>query len=100
MNFLVVGGDSAEIFRQRAARHGQVEHRSGRKTRDLAKTIPKHTRASVVILDRIGHGLARKIRVEANRRGLPLLFQRQGGQDRTAAPDSLEMQQTRNDREM
>jgi hypothetical protein len=40
MSILVVGGDSAEVFRQPAARHhGQVEHGSGRKIRDLAKPI-------------------------------------------------------------
>src|SRR4051794_2955833 len=77
MNILVVGGDSVEVFRQRAARrHGQVEHWSGRKTRDLVKPIPKHTELVVLVLDRISHALARKVRLEADRRGLPLLFQR------------------------
>lgn len=84
MSILVVGGDSAEVFRQRAARHhGEVHHWRGRKTRDLAKPIPKHTQAIVVILDRISHALARKIRTEAVQRGLPVFFQRRGRQSRS-----------------
>lgn len=79
MAILIVGGDSAETFRQWAAqRHGQVEHWSGRKTRDVGKSIPKNTAAVVVILDRVSHSLARKVRSEATRRGLPVFFQRRG----------------------
>jgi hypothetical protein len=79
MTILVVGGDSAETFRQRAAqRHGQVAHWSGRKTRDVGKSIPKNTAAVVVILDRVSHSLARKVRSEATHRGLPVFFQRRG----------------------
>jgi hypothetical protein len=81
MTILVVGGDSAETFRQRAAQQrGQVEHWSGRKTRDAGKSIPKNTAAVVVILDRVSHSLARKVRLEATLRGLPVFFQRRGRQ--------------------
>lgn len=79
MSILVVGGDSAETFRQRAAqRHGQVEHWSGRKTRDVGKSIPKDTQAVIVVLDRVSHALAKKVRTEATSRGLPVFFQRRG----------------------
>ena len=92
MNILVVGGDSAEVFRQRAAqRHGQVEHWSGRKTRDMAKRIPKHTKAVVVVLDRISHALARKIRAEATLLGLPVFFQRRGRQIQSTDHDPLNL---------
>lgn len=81
MGILVVGGDSAEVFRQQAGGwHGYVEHWSGRKTRDMAKSIPKDTEAVVVVLDRVSHGLARKVRTEATRRGLPVFFQKRGRQ--------------------
>lgn len=53
-----------------------------------------------ILVDRISHALAHKVRVEAGRRGLPLLFQRRGGQNRTAAFDDLDPRQTRNNRRM
>lgn len=77
MSILIVGGDSAELFRQQTGgRQGYVEHWSGRKNRDMAKSIPKDTEAVVVVLDRVSHGLARKVRTEATRRGLPVFFQK------------------------
>lgn len=81
VSILIVGGDSAEVFRQRAAgQQRHVEHWSGRKTRDMGKVIPKATKAVVVVLDRVSHALARKVRIEATRRGLPVFFQRRGRQ--------------------
>lgn len=75
MNLLIVGGDSAEVFRQRAIdRTGRVEHWSGRKHRDLIRAIPKATEAVVVVLDRVSHALAKRVRGEADRRGLPVYF--------------------------
>ena len=79
MNILVVGGDSIEMIRKRSAGGGgQVDHWSGRKARDLARSIPKSTDAVVVILDRISHGMMRKIRAEATRRRLPVYFKKRG----------------------
>ena len=77
MSILVVGGDSAEMFRQQTdGGHRYVRHLSGRKNRDLTNSIPKDTEAVVVVLDRVSHGLARKVRTEATRRGLPVFFQK------------------------
>ena len=77
MSILVVGGDSAEMFRQQTGDGDEsVEHWSGRKNRDMAKSIPKDTEAVVVVLDRVSHGLARKVRIEAARRGLPVFLQK------------------------
>ncbi|MEX5219200.1 MAG: DUF2325 domain-containing protein [Nitrospira sp.] len=76
-NILIVGGDSIGIFRQRKARgRGSIEHFSGRKRRDLTRPIPRDTEAVVVVLDRVSHALARKIRIEAGRRGLPVVYQK------------------------
>lgn len=81
MTILVVGGDSAQAFRRRATgRNRHVEHWSGRKTQDLAKQIPKHTEAVVVVLDRVSHALAEKVRTEVTERGLPVFFQKRGHQ--------------------
>jgi hypothetical protein len=75
MNLLIVGGDSAEVFRQRTiGKTNRVEHWTGRKHRDLVRTIPKATDAVVLVLDRVNHSLARRVRREASRRGLPVYF--------------------------
>ncbi len=89
MNLLIVGGDSAEVFRQRTTRTSRVEHWSGRKHRDLVRTIPKATEAVVVVLDRVSHALAKRVRGEASRRGLPVYFLKRGRQmDADSRPDS------------
>ena len=94
MTILIVGGDSAETFRQRAAgRQGHVLHWSGRKTRDTGKAIPKDTEAVVVVLDRISHALARKVRTEAARRGLPVFFKKRGRQIPDTAHHPMELTQ-------
>jgi len=81
MNILLVGGDSAEVFRQRSiGRKSRVEHWTGRKHRDLVRPIPKATDAVVVVLDRVSHTLARRVRGEASRRGLPVYFLKRGRQ--------------------
>ena len=56
MSILVVGGDSVSAITERAyaGGHGCVEHWSGRKTRDLTRSIPKDTEAVVLVLDRVG----------------------------------------------
>ncbi len=93
MSILVVGGDSIDGIKQRAraGSHGCVEHWSGRKTRDLVKPIPKKTTAVVVVLDRVNHTLARKVRAEATRRGLPVFFQKRGHHLRSTGNRSLTM---------
>lgn len=81
MNLLIVGGDSATAFRERmAGRTSRVEHWSGRKTRDLVRTIPKAIEAIVVVLDRVSHALVKRVRGEASRRGLPVYFLKRGQQ--------------------
>jgi hypothetical protein len=43
------------------------------------RAIPKAT-AVVVVLDRLNHALARRVRGEASRRGLPVYFLKRGHQ--------------------
>lgn len=73
---VVVGGDSVETIKQCLATKGSptVEHWSGRRARDFQRVLPKDTEAVVIVLDRISHALARKVRTEAGRRGLPISF--------------------------
>jgi hypothetical protein len=81
MSILVVGGDSVSAITERAyaGGHGCVEHWSGRKTRDLTRSIPKDTEAVVLVLDRVNHTLARE---SSNRSDTPRplpSFSRNGG---------------------
>lgn len=73
---VVVGGDSVEAIKQRLGTEGAqtIEHWSGRRSRDLQRFLPKDTEAVVIVLDRISHALARKVRAEAGRRGIPISF--------------------------
>lgn len=94
MSILVVGGDSAEMFRQQTdGRSGYVQHWSGRKSRDLSKSIPKDTEAVIVVLDRVSHGLAQKVTTEARRRGLPVFFQKRARQTGPTDQDPLDLAQ-------
>ncbi|MGZ9189300.1 MAG: hypothetical protein ACXW39_04505 [Nitrospira sp.] len=67
MAILVGGDDSVSAITQRArpGGHGCVEQWSERKTRDLTKAIPIDTEAMELVLDRVNHTLARKVRTEA-----------------------------------
>ncbi len=90
MNILIVGGDSAETFRQRSIGMNRVDHWTGRKHRDLVRAIPKATDAVVVVLDRVNHSLARRVRSEASRRRLPVYFLKRSQQrDIDAHSDSV-----------
>ena len=93
MAILVVGGDSAEIFRRWAAEARiHVEHWTGRKPRDLVRSIPKATDAVVVVLDRVNHALAKRVGREASRRDLPVYFRkrvRRSDAGTQPIPDSL-----------
>ncbi len=93
MSILVVGGDSVNAITERAyaGGHGCVEHWSGRKTRDLMMSIPKDTEAVVLVVDHVNHTLARKVRTEASRRGLPVFIQKRGRQVRAAADRPLDL---------
>jgi len=90
VSLLIVGGDSADVFRQRTGgRTSRVEHWSGRKHRDLVRIIPKATEA-VVVLDRVSHALAKRVRGEVARRGLPVYFLKRGRQiDDDSYPESV-----------
>ncbi|MCC2642779.1 MAG: hypothetical protein K0S45_3192 [Nitrospira sp.] len=80
MSILVVGGDSVDAIKQRARAggHGCVDHWSGRKTRDMTKSIPKDTEAVLLVLDLVNHTLARKVRTKPRLAAFPS-FSRSGG---------------------
>ncbi|MBP1753369.1 MAG: chemotaxis protein CheY [Geobacteraceae bacterium] len=76
MTALIVGGDYIEpiekIINDRGVR--KIEHWTGRKAGDLKKIVPKDTRLVVLLCDYLNHGLAKKVRGDANRLGLPVIY--------------------------
>lgn len=84
MAILVVGGDSVGAITERAyaGGHGCVEHWSGRKTRDRMRSIPKDTEAVVLVLDRVNHTLARKVRPKRHVAACPFSFRSEAAKSR------------------
>ncbi len=76
MTALIVGGDYIKPIERIFAGKGvtRVEHWTGRKTGDLRKTLPKDTMLVVLLCDYLSHSLARKVREDADRMGLPILY--------------------------
>ncbi len=76
MTALIVGGDYIKQLERIIADRGvrRIEHWTGRKSGDLRRTVPKDTGLVVLLCDYLNHGLARKIKTDAERLGLPVLY--------------------------
>lgn len=76
MNVLMVGADWIEAMRKTLESAGLVvqEHWTGRKPGDQRRGIPRDVEMVVVFYDRVNHCLAKKVRTDAARRGLPVLY--------------------------
>lgn len=76
MTALIVGGDYIRPLEKIIAERGllNVEHWTGRKPGDLKRRVPKGTRVVVLLYDYLSHSLARKVRQDADRLGLPVLY--------------------------
>ncbi|TLN03251.1 DUF2325 domain-containing protein, partial [bacterium] len=69
MTALIVGGDYIKPLEKLIADRGvsKVEHWPGRKPGDLKKNVPKGTSLVVLLYDYLSHGLAKKVRNDADR---------------------------------
>lgn len=76
MTAVIVGGDYIKQIEKVFAGKGvtRVEHWTGRKTGDLRKTLPGDTRLVVLLCDYLSHSLAKKVRDDADRMGLPVIY--------------------------
>ena len=76
MSALIVGGDYIKplkkIINERGLR--KIEHWTGRKKGDLKRTVPVDTRLVVLLCDYLCHSLAKKVRSDAERLGLPVIY--------------------------
>jgi hypothetical protein len=76
MTALIVGGDYINPLRKIITGKGvrRIEHWDGRKPGDLRKIVPKDTRLVVLLCDYLNHCLAKKVREDAERLGLPVIY--------------------------
>jgi hypothetical protein len=73
---LIVGGDQITGIRQELKNHGidHITHWSGRKVGDGHKVIPHDTQLVVLVTDWISHSFTRKIKQNAAKRGLRVVY--------------------------
>lgn len=78
MSALIVGGDRVAPYRSYLQQRGFVSvlHWNGRKNSECHRRIPGDIELILVLVDQVSHGLARKVRRQANELGVPLLFSR------------------------
>ncbi len=76
MRAVIVGGDYIKQIEKAFAVKGvtRVEHWTGRKNGDLKKTLPGDTRLVILLCDYVSHSLAKKVRDDADRQGLPVIY--------------------------
>lgn len=78
MAALVVGGDNIESVRNELQAQGirQVTHWAGRKHGDKRYVIPRDVELVVVLVNYVNHSLSTKVKREAKRLNLPVIFSR------------------------
>lgn len=77
---LIVGGDQIAGIKKELASFGitNVNHWPGRKVGDGRKVIPQDTQLIVMITDWISHNFTSKIKQDANRLGLKIVYTHNG----------------------
>lgn len=78
MGVLIVGGDRGGVVREQLQALGfdGFEHWSGRNNSDCHRQIPRGTKLVVIMVNRVNHGLARKVRRAAGEMDIELVFSR------------------------
>lgn len=73
---LIVGGDKIEGIKQVLATYGvdDIDHWPGRKAGDSNKVIPQNTRLIVLVTDWVSHSFTVKVKRNAARRGVRIVF--------------------------
>ena len=78
MAALVVGGDNIESLRDELQAQGivKITHWTGRKHGDKHYVIPRNVELIVVLVNFVNHSLSTKVKKEAKRLNLPVIFSR------------------------
>ena len=73
---LIVGGDQIASIKQELKNYGitEIDHWSGRKVGDGKRVIPHETKLIVLITDWISHQFTYKIKQDAAKRGLQIIY--------------------------
>lgn len=76
MAVLIVGGDKVTTIKDELFGRGivDIEHWNGRKPGEKYRVIPKNIELIVVVTNFINHSLASKIKKEAKRLNLPVMY--------------------------
>jgi hypothetical protein len=76
MSILIVGGDKIDSLNQKLTDSGatRITHWTARKKNVTKRDIPKHIDIAVLFTDFINHSVARKIKTEVKKRGIPAFF--------------------------
>ncbi len=76
MGALIVGGDNIESIKGSLHARGfrQITHWNGRKPGDKHKVIPRNVELVVVLVNYVNHSLSSKIKKEAGRLSLPVVY--------------------------
>lgn len=77
---LIVGGDQVIGIKRELANFGitNISHWPGRKVGDYNRVIPQDIELIVMITDWIAHSFTSKIKQNANRRGLQIIYTHNG----------------------
>ena len=77
---LIVGGDHIDGIKRILTHHGidQINHWSGRKVGDSHKIIPKDTKVIVLITDWISHAFTMKVKKNATKQGINVIYMPNG----------------------
>lgn len=73
---LIVGGDRIDGIRQVLNSFGvdEIHHWPGRKAGDSNKIIPQDTRLIVLVTNWVGHSFSSKVKRNAAKRGVPIVY--------------------------
>lgn len=76
MAALIVGGDNIESIKEELKAQGirQITHWSGRKHGDKNNVIPRNVELIVVLVNYVNHSLSCKVKKEAKRLNLPVIY--------------------------
>ncbi len=76
MKALIVGGDYVKHLKEEITVHGldAVEHWNGRKVGDGRRPIPRDTKVVLIMCDYVSHGISCKVKKEAHRQNLPVVY--------------------------
>jgi hypothetical protein len=76
MAALIVGGDNIEAIKDELQAQGihKITHWNGRKHGDKNNVIPGNTELIVVLVNYVNHSLSCKVKKEARRLNLPVIY--------------------------